>query len=132
MTNGEKYKDKIIKCIKDDSLGNEINSYCVFVKSKILLYYDLNCKGLNCHDCTIIQSLWLNEEYKEPEIDWTKIAVDTPILVRDNECEKWKKRYFVKYQDGYVYTYADGSTSWSSDGMSLIKWKHGKLANETE
>lgn len=79
-----------------------------------------------------IQSLWLNEEYKEPEIDWTKIAVDTPILVRDNECEKWKKRYFVKYQDGYIYTYADGSTSWSSDGMSLVKWKHGKLANKTE
>ncbi len=132
MTNGEKYKDKIIRCIKDDSLGNEINSYCDFIKSKILLHYDLNCKGLNCHDCTTIQSLWLNEEYKEPEFDWTKIAVDTPILVRDNECEKWKKRYFVKYQDGYIYTYADGSTSWSSDGMSLVKWEHGKLANETE
>lgn len=132
MTNGEKYKDKIIVYIKSDSEDNTNNSYCDFIKSKILSCYGLNCKGLNCHDCGTIQSLWFSEEYKEPEVDWTKIAVDTPILVRDNECEKWKKRYFVKYQDSYIYTYADGSTSWSSDGISLVKWEHGKLANETE
>ena len=132
MTNGEKYKDTIIKYIKSDSEDNINNAYCEFIKSKILSCYGLNCKGLDCHDCGVTQSLWFSEEYKEPEVDWTKIAVDTPILVRDNECEKWQKRYFAKYQDGYIYTYPDGLTSWSSDGMPLFKWKHGKLANETE
>ena len=38
MTNGEKYKDEIVKHIKDDSLSIEDNSYCDFIKSKILLY----------------------------------------------------------------------------------------------
>lgn len=28
---------------------------------------------------------WLQEEYKEPEVDWSKVEVDTPILVRDYE-----------------------------------------------
>lgn len=134
MTNGEKYKDKIIAYIKRNSENSTDNAHCDFIKSKILSCYGLNCKGIDCYDCGSIQSLWFSEEYKEPEekVDWTKVAIDTPMFVRDNKCEKWEKRYFAKYQDGYIYTYADGSTSWSSDGMLLVKWEHGKLANETE
>ena len=85
MTNGEKYKDTIIKYLKSDSENSINNVYCDFIKSKILSYYGLNCEGLDCHDCGVIQSLWFNEEYKEPEekVDWTNVAVDTPVLVRN-------------------------------------------------
>lgn len=47
-----------------------------------------NCNGVDCRSCAMLQMLWLLEEYeepKEPEIDWSKVAVDTPILVRDGE-----------------------------------------------
>lgn len=37
-------------------------------------------------------------------VDWSKVAVDTPILVRDNIFSKWAKRYFAKYENGRVYS----------------------------
>lgn len=128
MTNGEKYKDAIIKHIKNDSEGD----YCDFIKSKILLCYGLNCKELDCHDCAAIQSLWFNEEYKEPEekVDWTKVAVDTPVLVRNVDGSNWRKRHFAKYQNGQIFTYNDGKTSWST--QRTTSWKQGKLVDEAE
>lgn len=37
------------------------------------------------------------EPEKEKEIDWTKVPVDTPVLVRDSEKADWEKRYFAFY-----------------------------------
>lgn len=132
MTNGEKYKNTIVKYIKNDSEGSANNSYCDFIRSKILSCYGLACQGLDCHNCNTIQSLWFNEEYKEPEekVDWMKVAVDTPVLVRNFDGSNWHKRYFAKYQDGQIFTYNDGKTSWSA--QSTINWKQGKLVDEAE
>lgn len=132
MTNGEKYKDAIIKHIKKDSENSVNNSYCDFIKSKILSYYGLNCEGVDCHDCGVIQSLWFSEEYKEPEekVDWTKVAVDTPVLVRNVDGSNWRKRHFAKYQNGQIFTYNDGKTSWST--QRTTSWKQGKLVDEDE
>ena len=132
MTNGEKYKDIIIKYIKSDSEDNINNAYCDFIKSNILSYYGLNCKGLDCHDCGTIQSVLFSEEYKEPEekVDWTKVAVDTPVLVRNVDGSDWRKRHFAKYQNGQIFTYNDGKTSWST--QRTTSWKQGKLVDEAE
>ena len=43
------------------------------------------------------------EEDKEPEVDWNKVEVDTPILVRDVKYRRWVKRYFAKYKEGIVF-----------------------------
>ena len=68
--------------------------------------------------------------YKEEhEIDWSKVAVDTPILVRDRENETWYKRHFAKYDAGKVYAWADGNTSWTETCMTMA-WKYAKLAEE--
>ena len=132
MTNGEKYKDAIVKYIKNDSDGSVNNSYCDFIKSKILSCYGLACKGLDCHNCNTIQSLWFNEEYKEPEekVVWTNVAVDTPVLVRNVDGSNWRKRHFAKYQNGQIFTYNDGKTSWST--QRTTSWKQGKLVDEAE
>lgn len=66
---------------------------------------------------------------EEPENYWSKVAVDTPILVRDYENNDWLKRYFAKYKDGKVYAWVDGATSWSSDDMAC-GWKYAKLAEK--
>ena len=60
---------------------------------------------------------WLTEkrvteegkEYEEPETDWSKVEVDTPILVRDVENENWYRRYFAKYENGKVYAWINGT-----------------------
>ena len=67
---------------------------------------------------------------EEPEIDWYKVAVDTPILVRDYESEViWKHRYFAKYKNGVVYAWTNGRTSWSADNDDdIFAWNIAKLA----
>lgn len=44
--------------------------------------------------------------------DWSKVAVDTPIIVKEI-CSIELRRYFKEYKDGKVYYFGDGRTSWS-------------------
>ena len=66
------------------------------------------------------------EEYEEPKVDWSKVKVDTPILVRQGNNGRWLERHFAKYENGDVYAWVDGQTSWT--GADEIKWKYAKLA----
>lgn len=50
------------------------------------------------YDCTRGLKEWANSEYVEPQVDWSRVPVDTPILVRDSESSEWKRRYFAKYK----------------------------------
>lgn len=59
-------------------------------------------------------------------VDWSKVAVDTPILVR-NDGVVWIRSYFAGYKSGKVRTYFNGATSWSSDGR-VVSWDCAKLA----
>lgn len=59
-------------------------------------------------------------------VDWSKVAVDTPILVR-NDGIVWVRSYFAEYKSGKVRTYFNGATSWSSDGR-MVSWDYAKLA----
>lgn len=87
--------------------------------AKEILYSDCNEKILK----------WANSEYVEPSVDWSKVAVDTPILVRDSEEEAWIKRHFAKYENGIVYAWSGGMTHWSVRRSSNISdWKMAKLA----
>ena len=74
---------------------------------------------------------WLFTEYKEPEVDWSKVKVDTPILVRDYEGSEWIKRYFAKFADGKVYAWLGGVTSWTANS-NMSSWKYAKLAESEE
>ena len=71
---------------------------------------------------------------EEPEIDWDKVAVDTPILVRDYESEAtWRHRYFAKHVNGVVYAWMLGRTSWSADNDDdIFAWNIAKLAEEVD
>ena len=121
MKNYEKYADEIrgYKGIKGRNICSD------FIKPHI--FEADNCNGVDCQMCFMLQLLWLLEEYKEPEVDWSKVEVDTPILVRDYESQEWEARHFAKYEDGVVYTWDGGSTSWTSKG-NVTEWKYAKLA----
>ena len=62
----------------------------------------------------------------EDEIDWNKVEVDAKVLVRDKSDDEWVKRYFAKYEDGKVYVFKDGRTSWNDVGITQ-HWKEIKL-----
>ena len=128
MLNREKYAKEILDiACKGDKIAVR--------NGKITSCDDLLCKDCDFgySDCNGKTLKWANSEYVEPPVDWSKVAVDTPILVRDSEEEAWRKRYFAKYDDNTVYAWKLGRTSWStlrSDGINA--WKMAKLAESEE
>ena len=89
------------------------------------------CGETECEACATALQLWLDEEYEEPEIDWNKVEVDTPILVRESKDREWKRRHFAKYKDGIIFAWVGGNTSWTALG-DAAKWKYAKLAESEE
>lgn len=64
-------------------------------------------------------------------IDWENVEVDTPIFVKMKGDKVWKCRYFSKYENGKVYTWVDGKTSWSNRICDEpICWDIVKLAGD--
>ena len=94
------------------------------------------CGLLKCRDCIFDKRYcaetlkhWCESECVEPPVDWSKVPVDTPILVRDFENEEWCNRYFAEYKDGRVFSWANGATSWSAvNNKYCVGWGYAKLA----
>lgn len=62
-------------------------------------------------------------------IDWSKVKVDTPILVKQYEQDEWEKRHFAYFKDERVYAWLCGATSWSADYEGdTTNWNLAKLA----
>ena len=124
MKNYEKYADEIKKC--------DGSNFCRdFVKPHILK--SRSCTNTSCDQCKMLQMLWLLEDYEEPETDWSKVAVDTPILVRQTKDGEWLRRHFAKYEDGIVYAWKDAFTSWTvSFDEDVYAWKFAKLAESED
>lgn len=131
MTNYEKYRDLIVK---SNYSNDPDNTFCTkFVIPKVLESMGKSCSGVKCDQCRMLMSIWLLDEYKEtdePEIDWSKVSVDTKIYVKDNLYATWSKRYFAKYEKGEIYAWADGYTSWTT--VHVTPWRYGKLAEDEE
>ena len=126
MKNYEKYADEIRKY--------KGNNFCIdFVLPNIM---ESNDCGGNCDVCRIVQMIWFMEECKEPEepeepkVDWSKVEVDTPILVSNSEDGDWYRRYFAKYKNRKVFVWRDGRTSWNETDVRA--WDCAKLAKSEE
>ena len=51
--------------------------------------------------------------------DWSKVATDTPVYVKPHKNAVWCKYHFAKYEDGKVYVWALGTTSWSKSNAHV-------------
>lgn len=98
------------------------------------------CGMTSCNDCdfnlhTCLEELkkWANSEYKEIEIDWDKVPVDTPVLVWDYDDRCKKKRYYAGTNDTKFMSFTGGATSWSSDsGKEITSWQNCELARKED
>jgi len=57
--------------------------------------------------------------------DWSKVPIDTPILVRNFNDDLWKRRYFAGFKNGYVQAFLGGCTSWTT--ANITGWECAKL-----
>ena len=73
---------------------------------------------------------WLQQEYKEPEIevDWNKVPIDTPILVKTGINDEWTERLFAGYIAGKVCVFDGYDTSENFIGIS--PWNYAKLEKQ--
>ena len=124
MTNYEYYKEQIEKitrvglrlaCHKDTNKFGSCDevtcSNCIF--------------NVRQYSCSTSALKWADAEYIEPGVDWSKVAVDTPILV-SNDNVHWHRRHFTKYENREVHAWRDGKTSYTIE--VACPWKYAKLA----
>lgn len=127
MTNLEKFEDEIKQIV-----------YCgeKFAVRKCDGEVE-ECRGMICSDCKFYgentdcyrqRAKWIREEYEKPtpKVDWSKVPIDTPILVRVSEDHDWIERYFAGYMWGKVCVFNIGKTS--EDFEAITPWNYAKLA----
>lgn len=132
MTNQEKYNDELMKIL---ILGGKFGVHKETGKPTICgIKLDCcNCQFCVCNRfCPEQREEWLNEEYVEPKVDWSEVAIDTPILVSRNG-STWYNRYFAGFDKGVVSAWSAGATSWSVDcDDDTTQWKYAKLVESEE
>lgn len=132
MLNKEKYAEEIINI----AVGH---GQLAIVNGEPARYWGGNCQdciGYNGgamrdeHRCEEKVRKWAYGEYVDPPVDWENVKVDTPILVKHPGDKVWSRRYFAGYKRGMVYTWLDGTTSWSVGGdffKFMELWECAKL-----
>lgn len=136
MKNREKFREEILSWAKN-SKGNA-EAYCEFVKKNVIPNLtdctDGGCARLTCTCCRAVFAFWLDEEYKEPEVDWSKVPVDTLVRVRDREEQEWILMYFKGISDydraHRFMTWRDGATSKTAFGGDYVRWKYCELVED--
>lgn len=127
MKNREKYTNQIVDmAINNIAIAVDKNGRLCDC-NKIRCDDCIGCYSKNCKD--IIKE-WFEQEYEEPKVDWSKVPVDTKILVKSKHGEEWYKRHFANYVNGTVYAWDSGTTSYTSDMYSehAVPWDYAKLA----
>ena len=90
--------------------------------------FELYRKGAPITDIYFSSQL-IRMEFEEV-VDWSWVPVDTKVLVSDDG-KDWNRRHFAKYEDGKVYCFDSGATSFSADIISdVVEWKYAKLYQE--
>ena len=101
------------------------------------VFFYKNCERISQWSNRVdVKSTCFTEENQQIDIaeylgvvDWSKVAVDTPILVKDNYDEEWVKSYFANYENGEVRAWMGGRTSFSvKNKTDTFGWKYAKLA----
>lgn len=132
MKNREKYKNELIEVIKKDG------KMCEFVKKhEVFRMFGTDSKSyckMTCVTCGTALKIWLDEEYEEPEVDWSKVPVDTLVRVRDDKSDEWTLRYFKGIDDSSTEKFMvwdSGATSVTAKG-GYTNWMYCELAEGDE
>ena len=132
MLNKEKYVEELMDfIINDKSLAYDIRTKKITdCANTPCNFCGFSCKG----DCMEKRKDWLNSEYEENTVDWSKVPIDTPILVRDADNESWRKGHFAGISvTGKVGIFYNGGTSWSAAKPSdYTLWSQAKLAEDAD
>lgn len=64
------------------------------------------------------------------DVDWSKVEVDTKILV-SNDDKRWYHAHFAMFENDTIYTFSDGTTSFTCEcNIAFEPWQYAKLYKE--
>lgn len=131
MTNKEKYAKELLDILCKTA------EQPALVKGKIVA-----CNNAKCCECEFKKGsrgcdgrfkAWTEEEYKAPEVDWTKVPENTRILVKDRVDNPWLNAHFASYRNGYVFAFPYGRSSWTvTPDMVICPWEYAEIADPEE
>lgn len=133
---------KIWEILKEENVDKKykVTNVGVFNPNEIWEVRKEFCSGdidlVNQNNDLIISKIELYGLFQldfEEVVDWSKVKVDTKVLV-SHYGEEWCKRHFAKYEDGKIYCFNGGGTSWTRGKCirSLTDWKYAKIWQEGE
>ena len=121
----------IMEVMKRENLGKEYTAEgieFVLIESISSLWLENKETQEDIEDMFNLNEI-LQMEFKEI-VDWSKVPVDTKILVSDNG-KLWYKRHFAKYENGSVHVFPDGRSSFTTEESDIIyPWKYAKLCEK--
>ena len=119
-------KENVGKVYKD----NHGEKWLVYSETFVDTCYELK----NSLDEDLSRKYYMSEIAEldfEEVVDWSKVAVDTKILVRASKHNEWDKRHFAKFENGFIFAWDNGKTSFTSNTkVSYSPWKYAKLYEE--
>lgn len=139
MKNREKHREEILKNARAIGEEEEVSA-CEFINRNVFPTFGdgVSCFTINCAWCKFLLGIWLNEEYEEPpkpEVDWSKVPVDTLVRVREREDEEWLLRYFKGINENQLRrryeAWESGATSKTASGKYLC-WNYCELVEDAE
>lgn len=89
-------------------------------------YFGNWCNLNNFYSLKLIMHLDFKKVY---DIDWSKVDVDTKILV-SNDDKRWYHAHFAMFENDTIYTFSDGTTSFTNDYNPYEPWQYAKLYKE--
>lgn len=94
MTNYEYYKEQIERITR---LGRMVAINAT--TGEIVCCGETSCneclfQGSDVTSCPQNAFEWADKEYKEPEVDWSEVPIDTPVLVSDDK-QTWRHGHFA-------------------------------------
>jgi hypothetical protein len=128
----------IIEVAKKENIGKE---YKVFLDGKDLGVWAIIDNETNGEFDFYQKYKVLSDRYVsqlmrmefEEVTDWSKVPVDTKVLV-SSDGKKWSRRHFAKYEDGKIYCFNSGTTSFTvNEGYcpcEKVSWEYAKLYQE--
>ena len=141
MKNREKYREEILKCAVVQR-----RDLCDFKRKVVFPHFgkEDGCSGISCAWCRMLTDLWFDEEYVEPqkvepqkpEVDWSKVPVDTLVRVKDDEEDTWALRYFCGWSENENYgkyrTFPNGTTSKTTTSKYTEYWVYCELVEDED
>lgn len=89
-------------------------------------YFDNWCIINNFYTLKQIMELDFKKDYN---VDWSKVEVDTKILV-SNDDVRWYRAHFAMFKNDTIYSFSNGTTSFTYEYSAFEPWKYAILYEE--